>query len=90
MDSFCCCGCCWAELGIPDTFCFFGEDEEEEGGLRPLSLCWGLAPASLEVIDPAAEAFLLEGDGMADLAGEGGTEGILGVAQPLLLWNLSD
>ena len=54
--------------------------------MRPLSLCWGLAPASLEVIDPAAEAFLLEGDGMADLAGEGGTEGILGVAQPLLLW----
>ena len=53
--------------------------------MRPLSLCWGLALLrSLEVI-----AFLWEGEGMADLAGEGGTEGILGVAQPLLLWNCS-
>ena len=65
-------------MGIPDTFCFFG-DEEEEGGLRPLRRCWLFGSL------PEVVAFLL-GDGMADLAGEGGTEGILGVAQPLLLW----
>ena len=61
--------------------------------MRPLSLCWGLALGSIEVIDAAAAAaaaaFLFEGEGMADLAGEGGTEGILGVVQPLLLWNCS-
>ena len=57
--------------------------------MRPLSLCWGLALGSTEVIAAAAAAFLLEGEGMADLAGEGGTEGILGVVQPLLLWNCS-